>query len=102
MAYQRCMKVCYLITELDPEFKTELVKLTNSIFSPENLRIKLLGGLPVTAEVLFGLIQTYVESFNKDNLPEPQTIYEVTYKRKMTNIYSTIEINCSISFYRSF
>ncbi|KOB78001.1 Guanylate-binding protein [Operophtera brumata] len=64
--------------ELTPEFAKELKELATSIFSPDNLSMKLLGGQPVKSRELFNYFKTYMTIFNSDTIPTPTTILAAT------------------------
>ncbi|KAJ0175922.1 hypothetical protein K1T71_008096 [Dendrolimus kikuchii] len=63
---------------LDDEFKDNLKQLAASLFAPENLRLKKIGGQTVKAGELITYIKTYVDIFDSDVLPKPMDIVKAT------------------------
>lgn len=61
------------LTQIDPKFVEEVKKLVPSLLAPENLIVKKVNGQKLRVRDLVTYMQTYVNIFNGDTLPDPQT-----------------------------
>lgn len=62
---------------VEPEFVECLKDLVPSLFAPENLIPKKIGGQKVQAQYLVAYIRAYVDLFNGKELPEPRSVLMV-------------------------
>lgn len=65
------------IQEIDSDFRKYVKELVPSLFAPENLIAKKINGQKVRARDLIQYLQTYIDIFNGDTLPEPTTVLRV-------------------------
>lgn len=80
----------YTFSDLRPEFKKTLLELIPLILAPENLLPKQIDGETIKARDLYHFFKTYVEVFNSNELPQPQSIMRVRYRIKITRIHKGI------------
>lgn len=79
--------------ELNDEFVENLEQLIESIFLPENLIQKRMLNVEVTGEVFRDYIVTYFKAFQSDQLPEFQTLYQMTLYNQMATIIDELLID---------
>lgn len=65
------------LQQIDPTFITYVKELVAVIFAPENLTIKQINGQRVQASDFVVYLQTYLEIFNGDTLPELDAVMTV-------------------------
>lgn len=65
------------LEQIDPEFLKYIKELVPAIFDPENLVIKKINGQKVRARDFVQYIQSYLNIFNGNGLPEPKTLLMV-------------------------
>ncbi|XP_031639305.1 atlastin-like [Contarinia nasturtii] len=68
------------LKQIDPEFLKFAKELSQDLFAPENLLIKMINGQNVRARDLVHYLREYTNLFNNNTLPEPQPMYEATAK----------------------
>lgn len=61
------------LSEIDAEFLEYVKRLANDLFAPQNLYIKKINGQAVRARDFVSYLQTFVDVFNGDSLPEPES-----------------------------
>lgn len=66
------------LKQIDSEFIAQVKKLVPSLLAPENLVVKRINGRKVRGRDLVTYMQTYVNIFNGNTLPDPQTAIMVT------------------------
>lgn len=66
------------LKQIDSEFIAQVKKLVPSLLAPENLVVKRINGEKVRGRDLVTYMQIYVNIFNGDTLPDPQTAIMVT------------------------
>ncbi|CAH1639941.1 unnamed protein product [Spodoptera littoralis] len=66
------------ITNLNENFKSELLELAPSLFDPKLLTPKVISGELVSAEDFFEYFKKYVNIFNSDEVPTMGTIFQAT------------------------
>lgn len=66
--------------QIDPDFVTNVEVLVPSIFAPENLNVKQINGENVRAHNFLACLETYVNTFDGDELPAPQSVLKVSYQ----------------------
>lgn len=71
---------------MDEEFLTELKALIPELLKPENLVVKKLNGVPMTAEDLNRNLKEFVKLFQSSSLPRAQSIFESTVESFLTNL----------------
>lgn len=76
------------IGQIDSDFIENVKLLVPSIFAPENLIIKQINGHKVHVEEFLANIRTFVDLFNSDELPEPQSILNVRYNTLSNKAFS--------------
>lgn len=64
-------------SDLDSEFRMQLIDLINSIFGPEKLLPKTVNGELVKARDLFNYVKSYMELLNSDKIPSPTSFLAV-------------------------
>lgn len=69
------------LRQIDSNFLTYTKVLTVALFAPENLVIKKINGRTLQAIDLIEYLKTYTDLFNGNTLPEPQSIYDVRFKK---------------------
>lgn len=69
------------IDQIDSDFIENVKHLAPSILAPENLIIKRVNSRKVNVEDFVANIQTFVNLFNSDELPEPQSILNVRHNQ---------------------
>lgn len=65
------------IQQIDADFRKYVKELVPSLFAPEKLITKKINGQKVRARDLIQYLQTYIDLFNGNTLPEPKTVLEV-------------------------
>lgn len=65
------------LQEIDSDFVTYVKELVPSLFGPRNLVVKKINGQKLRPHDLIAYLQAYVEIFNGEELPEPQTVLMV-------------------------
>lgn len=65
------------IKEIDSRFISYVKELVPSIFAPEKLIVKTINGQKLRIRDLVTYLQTYIDIFNGDTLPEPKTVLGV-------------------------
>lgn len=68
------------LQQIDPDFKKYVQKLVTGIFAPEKLIVKKINGQKVRVRDLIQYLDTYLNIFNGDTLPEPRSIFMVSFK----------------------
>lgn len=66
------------VRQISPEFRNYVKELVDPLFAPDNLIVKKINGQIVRARDLVPFLETYIEVFNGDSLPEPKTIVSVS------------------------
>lgn len=61
------------LKQIDPEFIAQVKQLVPSLLAPENLIVKRINGRKVRGRDLVTYMQAYVDIFNGNTLPDPQT-----------------------------
>lgn len=69
------------VVQIDSDFIESVKILAPSIFAPENLIPKQLNGRGIRVNDFMANIETFVNLFNSDELPEPQSILKVSYNK---------------------
>lgn len=64
--------------QIDSEFRQFVKELVPAIFAPENLIVKQINGQKVRVRDLVHLIESYVDIYNGDDIPDPKTIFGVS------------------------
>ncbi|XP_077494149.1 atlastin-3-like [Amblyomma americanum] len=64
------------LSDIEEDFKCQLLHLVPSILSPENLIPKEINGQKVTCQQLIIYMTTYVHMFKGNSLPEPKTVFQ--------------------------
>lgn len=65
------------VQQIDSDFIDHVKVLVPSIFSPENLIVKQINGENIRVADFVTYIKSFVDFFNSDELPEPQTNWKV-------------------------
>lgn len=65
------------LREIDGDFIKYVKILIPSILAPERLIVKKINGQKIRAQDLVQYLQTYVNIFHSDELPQPETILMV-------------------------
>lgn len=63
---------------LDKKFEDCVKNLTETLFSPENLIRKEIGGEPVSVPAFLIHLEQYVKAFSGKELPDPKTVLQVS------------------------
>ncbi|XP_071243954.1 atlastin-2-like isoform X1 [Salvelinus alpinus] len=66
------------LTDIDDDFKTELVNLVPILLSPENLVEKEIGGSKVTCRDLVQYFKAYMKIYQGEELPHPKSMLQAT------------------------
>lgn len=73
------------LQQIDIDFRTKLKELVPDLLAPNKLIVKKINGNNLRAHDLAFFLQTYIDVFNSDSLPEPTDIYTVgSFKGKKT------------------
>lgn len=67
------------LRQIDPEFKTYVKELAASLLAPENIIVKKINGHRLRAKDFTLYLQTYMEIFNGNSLPQPKTLLMVRF-----------------------
>lgn len=67
------------LSDIATKFKEVLKELIPKILSPNNLTIKVVNGQKVRAKHLIHYLNSYMLLFTRNNIPEPKSIFEVSY-----------------------
>lgn len=67
------------VQHIDPEFIKYVKELVPALFAPENLVVKEINGEKIRAGDLVHYIETYLNYFTGDKLPEPKTLLMVSF-----------------------
>lgn len=70
------------LRQIDSEFIAQVKKLVPSILAPENLIRKKINGQKIRGRDLVTYMQTYVNIFNGNTLPAPQSVLDVSQIQK--------------------
>lgn len=65
------------LQQIRPEFRDSVKELVPSLLAPENLIVKQVNGHKIRARDLVPYLETYVDTFNGNSLPEPKTVFMV-------------------------
>lgn len=65
-------------SDIDEDFVNEMQDLFRYLFGPKKLTVKKINGVPLKPADLLIFINTYVENFKNDSMPEATNIYEST------------------------
>lgn len=71
------------LQETEPLFRHYVKDLAPTILAPENLVIKRINGHKIRAQDFVQHLQTYLDTFNAKTLPEPETMFVVSYLKKI-------------------
>ncbi|XP_026325487.1 uncharacterized protein LOC113234392 [Hyposmocoma kahamanoa] len=71
------------LSDLSEEFKEQLLQLIPLILAPENLLPKQINGETVKARDLYHFFKSYVDVFNSNELPHPQSIIRATSEARL-------------------
>ncbi|KAJ8002153.1 hypothetical protein DPEC_G00176870 [Dallia pectoralis] len=66
------------LTDIDDDFKTQLVSLVPILLSPENLVEKEIGGFKVTCRDLVQYFKAYMKIYQGEELPHPKSMLQAT------------------------
>uniref|UniRef100_A0A673Z229 Atlastin GTPase 2 n=1 Tax=Salmo trutta TaxID=8032 RepID=A0A673Z229_SALTR len=66
------------LTDIDDDFKTELVNLVPILLSPKNLVEKEIGGSKVTCRDLVQYFKAYMKIYQGEELPHPKSMLQAT------------------------
>lgn len=66
------------LSQIDSEFVENVKKLVPSVLAPENLVRKKINGQKIRCRDLVTYMQSYVNVFNSNTLPEPQSVLDVS------------------------
>lgn len=66
------------VSEIDDDFVQGMHDLFHFLFGPKKLTLKKINGVPIRPAELLVFINTYVENFKNDSMPEATNIYEST------------------------
>jgi hypothetical protein len=66
------------VSDIEPDFRKQLLKLVPMILAPENLVIKEIAGQKVKAKELLQYFKSYLEIYRGDKLPEPKSMLVVS------------------------
>ncbi|XP_077529851.1 atlastin-2-like isoform X2 [Haemaphysalis longicornis] len=66
------------LSDIDDVFTTHLRKLVPSLLQPDNLLVKEINGQRISCEEWMTYFQVYVNTFNRNKLPEPMSLLEAT------------------------
>lgn len=69
-------------SEIDEDFIKEMENLFHALFAPKKLTVKQINGAPIKPAELLIFINTYVENFKNDSMPEATNIYESTLEKQ--------------------
>lgn len=81
------------IQDIDPEFVKYVNVLVPSLLAPENLVVKTINGEKVKVQDFIKYVQSYVHLFNSDQLPELQSLFDVSILLCDFELYNAIWIN---------
>lgn len=73
-------------SQMEEDFLIELKILIPELMKRENLVIKKINGIEMTAGMFNDFVQQYLISFRSQTLPAPKSIYELTVDKFMTNL----------------
>lgn len=65
------------LRQIDPDFIKYVKELVPALFAPENLVVKRINGQKVRARDFVQYIQSYLNVFTGNGLPEPKTLLMV-------------------------
>ncbi|XP_061582192.1 atlastin-2-like isoform X2 [Cololabis saira] len=66
------------LSDIDEEFKKELVNLVPILLSPENLVEKEIGGVKITCRDLLQYFKAYMKIYQGEELPHPKSMLQAT------------------------
>ena len=75
--------------EMEKEFKNELMKLIEHLLSPKNLVIKKINQKNLTSSEYFEYVKRYLTTFQSEELPKAETIYESTIKQQLSIVINS-------------
>lgn len=65
------------LQQIQPEFRNSVKELLPSLLAPENLVTKKINGQQIRARDMVEYLESYVNIFNGNTLPEPKTVFMV-------------------------
>uniref|UniRef100_A0A8D0CZW5 Atlastin GTPase 2 n=1 Tax=Sander lucioperca TaxID=283035 RepID=A0A8D0CZW5_SANLU len=65
------------LSDIDEEFKAELVSLVPTLLAPENLVEKEIGGVKITCRDLLHYFKAYMKIYQGEELPHPKSMLQV-------------------------
>lgn len=65
------------------DFRSQLIQLIENVLRPENLASKKFGDSDLKGQEFVQYVEDYFDSFQADNLPQAQTIYQSTIEKYM-------------------
>jgi len=68
------------LSDIEKDFKENLLELVSLLLSPDNLIVKAINGRSLKAFEFVEYFDNFFEVFNRGNLPPPATIFETTAK----------------------
>ncbi|XP_037545976.1 atlastin-2 isoform X2 [Nematolebias whitei] len=66
------------LTDIDEEFKMQLVNLVPTLLSPDNLVEKEIGGVKITCRDLLHYFKAYMKIYQGEELPHPKSMLQAT------------------------
>lgn len=66
------------LSDIEEEFKKQLLELVPSLLAPDNLLVKEINGEKISCQELMSYFKVYVNIFKGDELPEPKSMLEAT------------------------
>ncbi|XP_078128397.1 atlastin-2 isoform X2 [Sander vitreus] len=66
------------LSDIDEEFKAELVNLVPTLLAPENLVEKEIGGVKITCRDLLHYFKAYMKIYQGEELPHPKSMLQAT------------------------
>ncbi|XP_031157010.1 atlastin-2-like isoform X1 [Sander lucioperca] len=66
------------LSDIDEEFKAELVSLVPTLLAPENLVEKEIGGVKITCRDLLHYFKAYMKIYQGEELPHPKSMLQAT------------------------
>ena len=76
-------------SQIKPKFVEQLKNLVKIILSPNELKLKEINGVPITAQEFMSTIEEYVKIYKSDIIPKAQSIYEANVTNHMKKLVAT-------------
>lgn len=90
------------LQQISADFITYVKEFVPAVFAPENLISKRINGQTIRARDLLQFLETYVNAFNADKIPEPKSIFMVSEIDYSNNFCAVLDAHGILSAQKHF